>query len=88
MEEAWRVRRRLGGAMRQSGILAAAGLYALSHHRDAIVQDHVRARQLALAVAEMPGFRVAPPMTNIVLIDLAKGTELSSLLCFLEIRRI
>ena len=79
MEEAWRVRRRLGGAMRQSGILAAAGLYALTHHRGAIAEDHERARRLALGVAEIPGFRVDLPTTNIVFVDLNEGAELTAL---------
>src|SRR5690606_6221646 len=41
------VRRRLGGSMRQAGILAGAGLYALDHHRDRLGQDHARAKRLA-----------------------------------------
>ena len=88
MEEAWRVRRRLGGAMRQSGILAAAGLYALSHHGDAIAADHARARRLAEGVGSIPGFRVIPPETNVVLIDLDKEAEVVALLSFLEMNRI
>ena len=88
MEEAWRVRRRLGGAMRQSGILAAAGLYALTHHRGAIAEDHERARRLALGVAEIPGFRVDLPTTNIVFVDLNEGAEITALLSFLHFRGI
>jgi threonine aldolase len=88
MEEAWRVRRRLGGAMRQSGLLAAAGLYALDHHRDAISEDHARARRLAEGVGKIPGFSVIPPETNIVLIDVRDGAEIDKLLFFLEMRKI
>lgn len=88
MEEAWRVRRRLGGAMRQSGILAAAGLYALANHRGAIAEDHARARRLAEEIGKIPGFRVVRPETNIVLIDLDDPSELDKLLFFLEISRI
>ena len=88
MEEAWRVRRRLGGAMRQSGILAAAGLYALAHHRGAIAQDHERAHRLALGVGGIPGFMVDPPSTNIVFVDIDDGYELPELLSFLQFRRI
>ena len=87
MEEAWRVRRRLGGAMRQSGILAAAGLHALEHHREGIPEDHARARRLALGVDALPGFRVARPETNVVLIAVV-GSELVALLSFLASRRI
>jgi threonine aldolase len=70
MERAWRVRRRMGGGMRQAGILAAAGLYALRNNLARLVEDHRRARDLALRVAELPGVAAAPPDTNIVMIDL------------------
>jgi threonine aldolase len=70
-ERAWRLRRRLGGAMRQSGVLAAAALYALDHHRDRLSEDHRRARDLADAVGGIPGVRVVPPETNIVMIHLS-----------------
>ena len=69
MEEAWRIRRRLGGAMRQSGVIAAAGLHALEHHRDRLVDDHRRARRIAEAADALPGFAAARPPTNIVMID-------------------
>jgi threonine aldolase len=88
MEEAWRVRRRLGGAMRQSGLLAAAGLYALAHHRPGIASDHARARRLAEGVGAIPGFRVVQPETNVVLIDLDKDSEVVALLSFLEMNGI
>jgi threonine aldolase len=45
--EARRWRRRFGGAMRQAGVLAAAGSYALTHHRDRLVEDHANARAIA-----------------------------------------
>jgi threonine aldolase len=70
MERAWRVRRRLGGAMRQSGILAAAGLFALEHNRERLVEDHRRARDLAQGLAGIRGLRAELPDTNIVMIDL------------------
>ncbi|MHB8416494.1 MAG: threonine aldolase family protein [Myxococcales bacterium] len=53
-----RLRKRLGGGMRQAGVLAAAGLYALDHHRERLAQDHENARRLAQAMAEIPGLRV------------------------------
>ncbi len=71
-DRAWRIRRRLGGAMRQSGVLAAAALYALEHHRERLSEDHRRARDLARAVGSIPGVRVVPPETNIVMIHLAE----------------
>ena len=67
------IRKRLGGGMRQAGILAAAGRYALAHHLDRLAEDHVRARRLADALAP---FGIVDPdrvRTNIVLLDLAKS---------------
>jgi len=72
MALARRIRRRLGGAMRQAGILAAAGLYALDHHRERISEDHRRARHLAEIAASVPGLEVVPPETNIVMIDILR----------------
>lgn len=69
IDRAWRIRRRLGGQMRQAGMLAAAGLYALEHHRDRLAVDHARARVLASGLDALPGLRVATPETNIVMID-------------------
>ncbi|MDZ7372358.1 MAG: aminotransferase class I/II-fold pyridoxal phosphate-dependent enzyme [candidate division KSB1 bacterium] len=65
-----RYRRILGGGMRQVGILAAAGIYALEHHRDRLVEDHRRARRLAEALAELPGFELdlQTVQTNIVIV--------------------
>jgi threonine aldolase len=51
MERAWREKHLFGGAMRQAGIVAAAGVYALDHHVDRLVDDHARARTLAEALA-------------------------------------
>jgi len=70
LKRAWRVRRRLGGGMRQSGFLAAAGIYALDHHRDRLADDHSRARFLAEEAAGIPGVSVVSPETNIVMLDL------------------
>ncbi len=76
MEKAWRVRRRLGGGMRQSGFLAAAGIHALDHHMERLTEDHAKARALAEAAAEVPGVSVVPPETNIVMLDL-KDSDVS-----------
>jgi threonine aldolase len=70
IDEARILRRRLGGAMRQSGILAAAGLYALEHHRDRLAEDHENAADLARLAAGIDGIGVTPPETNIVMFDL------------------
>lgn len=56
--EARRVRKLFGGGMRQVGVLAAAGIVALNSLIDRLAEDHRRARQLAEAIAEMPGFQV------------------------------
>ena len=58
MDRAWRVRRRLGGGMRQSGILAAAGLYALEHNRDRLADDHRRAKDLARGAEKIDGLEL------------------------------
>jgi threonine aldolase len=71
-ERAWEVRKRLGGGMRQSGILAAAGLYALEHNLTRIADDHVNAKLLAERLATCPAVRPLAPETNIVMIDLVR----------------
>jgi threonine aldolase len=71
MSRAWTLRKRLGGGMRQVGILAAA-LYALDHNLAKLAEDHKRARRLASFVDELDGFSVVPPETNIVMIDLER----------------
>jgi threonine aldolase len=72
IEEAWVHKLRLGGAMRQAGIIAAAGLYALEHHVERLAEDHVRARTLASGLAELPGIvlEAARVETNIVIFDI------------------
>ena len=67
---AWEIRKRLGGGMRQSGILAAAGLYALDHNLARIADDHANARLLAELLSDCPSVRPSAPETNIVLLDL------------------
>jgi threonine aldolase len=73
MDRAWTARKLFGGAMRQSGILAAAALHALDHHLDRLATDHENARTLARLVDGAGGARVVPPDTNIVMIDMAPG---------------
>jgi threonine aldolase len=67
------IRKRLGGGMRQAGILAAAGRYALAHHIDRLADDHARARRLAEALAPFGVVDPATVRTNIVLLDLTKS---------------
>jgi threonine aldolase len=64
------VRKRLGGGMRQSGILAAAGLYALEHNLGRLSEDHASARLLAERLEGHNAVRPLPPDTNIVMLDL------------------
>ena len=73
MAGAWTVRKRMGGGMRQSGILAAGALHALEHHRERLGEDHARARTLAALVAGAGECRVVPPDSNILMIDLPAG---------------
>jgi threonine aldolase len=70
MSDAWATRKRLGGGMRQSGILAAAALHGLSENFSGLERDHARARAFADSVDGAGGARVVPPDTNIVMIDL------------------
>ena len=72
ISEAWSVRKRLGGGMRQVGILAAAGLWALDHNLDRLSEDHERARWLALESGAIDGLRAEVPDTNIVMIHLER----------------
>jgi threonine aldolase len=73
MAQAWREKHLFGGAMRQAGIVAAAGLYALDHHVDRLTKDHARARRLAdaLAAAGVP-IDLEQVETNFVQIDAAQ----------------
>ena len=69
IEEAWRYKQVWGGAMRQAGIVAAAGLYALDHHVERLAEDHANARWLAEGLAEMDGLEIDAALveTNIVI---------------------
>lgn len=71
VEEAWRYKQMWGGAMRQSGVVAAAALYALDHHVDRLAEDHDNARVLADGLAQIPGARLEPAEveTNIVFFE-------------------
>ena len=71
IDEAFVARKRLGGGMRQSGIVAAAALHGLDHHLARLPEDHANAKRLAEIVADgVKDVRVVPPDTNIVMIDL------------------
>ncbi|HLB38170.1 MAG TPA: threonine aldolase family protein [Gemmatimonadales bacterium] len=70
IEEAWHARARFGGAMRQTGVLTAACLYALDHNLERLGEDHAHAELLANRLREQRGFTVVSPETNIVMLDL------------------
>jgi threonine aldolase len=82
IEEAWRHKQMLGGALRQSGILAAAALHALDCHVDRLAEDHAHARRLAEALAEIPGVSLDPAAveTNIVMFDVADAPAFAAAL--------
>jgi threonine aldolase len=62
------VRKRLGGGMRQAGVLAAAALFALDHHVERLAEDHRNAQVIAGAIADTPGLRLTPSIveTNLI----------------------
>jgi threonine aldolase len=66
-----RFRKMFGGSMRQAGLLAAAALHALEHHRERLVEDHHNARRLAERIAQIPGLSIPLPVeTNMVFFDI------------------
>jgi threonine aldolase len=69
IRDARRLRKMMGGGMRQVGVLCAAALYAIEHQRDRLREDHLLARRLAAGLGSVPGLSVHPVETNIVLID-------------------
>ncbi|MEX2549434.1 MAG: threonine aldolase family protein [Nitriliruptoraceae bacterium] len=73
--EARRWRRRFGGAMRQAGVLAAAGSYALAHHRERLVEDHANARAIATMVAEAHPASVDPDEVTTNIVYVPTGTR-------------
>jgi threonine aldolase len=77
---AHRIRKMLGGGMRQAGILAAAGIVALETMIDRLAEDHARARRLAEGLAKLPGLLLDPgtPHTNMIFCSLAPGFPLTS----------
>jgi threonine aldolase len=75
--QAWRWKQRLGGAMRQGGICAAACLYALDHHVERLAEDHANARALARGLGQIEGIAVETPETNLVFFD-TTGTGLTA----------
>jgi len=77
--EAWRFKHQFGGAMRQAGIIAAAGVYALRHNIERLAEDHDNAKLLAEGLAQIKGIEIDPRAveTNIVFFGVS-GTGLST----------
>jgi len=89
MKNAMRVRKVLGGGMRQIGYMAAAGLYALEHHRDRLKEDHQRAKELAMCLKQCHYVKeVDPTMTNIVIFYLNESVSESALMEALRLEGI
>ena len=80
IDRAWRYKQQLGGAMRQAGVIAAAGLYALDHHIDRLAEDHANAKHFATAIAQLPGIKldVSEVETNMIYFDVS-GTGMTAL---------
>jgi threonine aldolase len=78
IEEAWAIRKRLGGGMRQSGILAAAALHGIDVHLPRLADDHTRAAEYASIVDGASAARVVEPETNIVMLDLPDTVDAPS----------
>jgi threonine aldolase len=80
IRRAHRIRKQLGGGMRQAGVLAAAGIVALETMVDRLAEDHARARRLAECLSETPGLVLKPgtPQTNMVFVGLSEGVSLSA----------
>ena len=74
IDRAWRFKHQFGGAMRQSGIIAAAGVFALENNFERLVQDHANAKRLANALAQIPGIGidVNEVETNMVYFDVSQ----------------
>ncbi|MDK2597264.1 low-specificity L-threonine aldolase [Pseudoalteromonas obscura] len=80
IEKARRLRKMLGGGMRQAGILAAGGLYALKNNVERLEQDHEHARYLASRINELPGFDSTPyeVQTNLVFLNVDSSIDIQA----------
>jgi len=83
-----RLRKMLGGGMRQAGVIAASGIYALQHHVQRLAEDHAHAERLGEAIKELKQIRLASPVeTNMVMLDPA-SVDISALAAYLKDRGI
>ncbi len=85
---AHRIRKQLGGGMRQAGVLAAAGIVALEEMVDRLAEDHRRAADLAAALANVPGIQLAKgsPNTNMVYIEIDPALGISAEVCATKLK--
>ena len=79
MQLAWEARKRFGGAMRQSGVIAAAALYGIENNLSRLGEDHANAKRFAAIVGEAKDAKVVPPETNIVMVDLPPRLDAATL---------
>jgi threonine aldolase len=90
IQEAWRLKQQMGGAMRQAGIIAAGGVWALRHHVERLAEDHDNARRLAQGLAELPGVKLDPASveTNLVFFDVHGGVDAEAVVAGLLARGV
>ncbi|MEM7344162.1 MAG: threonine aldolase family protein [Chloroflexota bacterium] len=69
IQEAWRWKHQFGGAMRQSGIIAAGAIYALENNIERLAEDHANSRRLADGLSQIEGITVEPVETNLIFFD-------------------
>jgi threonine aldolase len=88
--QAWRLKQQMGGAMRQAGIIAAGGIFALRHHVSRLTEDHVNARRLAEGLSKLPGVVLDPASveTNIVIFELDGTVDTKRMLAALLARGV
>jgi threonine aldolase len=88
--QAWRLKQQMGGAMRQAGIIAAGGVFALRHHVSRLAEDHINARRLAEGLAKLPGVVLDPASveTNIVMFELDGAVDASQAVAALLARGV
>ena len=92
IDRAWRFKQQMGGAMRQAGIIAAAGVYALEHHVERLAEDHENARTFCRDIAQIPGIKLIFDrcQTNLVFFDVSEtgmdAAEVAEKLLAYEVR--
>jgi threonine aldolase len=90
IDQAWRLKQQMGGAMRQAGIIAAGGIFALRHHVSRLSEDHANARRLAEGLCKLPGVVLDPASveTNIVIFELNGTVDITHALATLLARGV